>query len=306
MKELIVICGPTASGKSALAVELSRRILGAVVSCDSMQLYRSMDIGTAKPTSGEMAGVQHHMVDVLDPSEACSAAAYREMAKPIIDGLFECGIRPVLCGGTGLYIDALTKPLGFSIQGDPEVRAGLERIAAGPNGKAALHGMLSGIDPESADRLHENDVRRVIRAIEVHRLTGLTLTEQMKLDAGRASDYPAKLFALDWPRDVLYARIDRRVDLMIAQGLVREVQALLDHGLPRDSTAMQAIGYKEIVRALDGEITMQTAIDDIKQGTRNYAKRQLTWFRRDDRVRWLEADGRTIAQITDKIMEVLK
>lgn len=266
-----------------------------------MQLYRGMDIGTAKPSAGDRARVTHYMLDVLDPSERCSAARYREMAVPVIDTLCAGGIQPVLCGGTGLYIDALTKPRGFSVEGNPALRAELEALD-----KRQLHGMLRQIDPESAARLHVNDVRRVIRAIEVHRLTGITLTQQLQSDKEKPGDYPAKLFALDWPRDVLYERIDRRVDQMIGGGLVDEVRALLDTGVPRDATAMQAIGYKEIAQALGGEVSMDEAVASLKQATRNYAKRQLTWFRRDERVRWIEAAGKSAMDIAMQIMQIWK
>lgn len=300
--ELIVITGPTASGKSMIALELCARIGGELVSCDSMQLYRGMDIGTAKPTDEERSMVRHHMIDVLDPGEPCSAAAYREMAKTVLDALFMDGAQPVLCGGTGLYINALTKPLGFSGEGDPALRAELARQSP-----EELYRQLERIDPQSAKRLHANDVRRVIRAIEVFHVSGRTLTEQMRADQERTADYSARLFALEWPRDVLYARIDRRVDDMVERGLIGEVRSLLDAGLAPGSTAMQAIGYKEIASALSGEIgDMRQAIEQIKQRTRNYAKRQLTWFRRDERVRWIPAQRRTIGQIIDEVMEEIK
>jgi len=303
--ELIVITGPTASGKSACALELCERISGALVSCDSMQLYRGMDIGTAKPFARERAAVEHFMIDVLDPDERCSAAAYREMATPIIERLFSLGVQPVLCGGTGLYIDALTRPLGFSVEGDAAVRAELAAILDEKGGKQRLHDMLAAADPESARRLHENDTRRVIRALEVIRLTGYTLTEQARHDAERVGDFRARLFAPDWPRDALYRRIDRRVDEMIERGLVEEVRSLMD-ALPPGATAMQAIGYKEIVRALRGGCSLDDAISDIKRGTRNYAKRQLTWFRRDPRVRWIPAEGRAPGAIVDEITDCLR
>ncbi len=300
-RKLIVLCGPTASGKSACAVDLCRRVGGAVVSCDSMQLYRGMDIGTAKPTEGEMRGIPHLMLDVLEPGEACSAARYRELVLPLIDQRFEQGVQPVLCGGTGLYINALTKPLGFSIKGDDALRAELEQLP-----RKTLHDMLAGIDPASAARLHMNDTRRVVRAIEVYKLTGKTLTEQMSLDQARPADYPARLFALSWPRERLYARIDARVDEMIGAGLVNEVKNLLNNGLSIGSTAMQAIGYKEIAQALSGAISMDEAVSLLKQATRNYAKRQLTWFTQDARVCWVSAEDRSISEITDEIINNLE
>lgn len=301
MRELLIICGPTASGKTAVAVEICLAIGGEVISADSMQIYRGMDIGTAKPTETERRGVPHHLLDIAAPGEAYSAAAYRDKAIEAIEGVLSRGKIPVVCGGTGLYIDALTRPMGFSAQGDESIRRPLEDIAAKEGGKERLHAMLREADPESAERLHVNDVRRVIRALEVYRLTGKTLTQQNALDRGREGAYKGRLFGLSLPREELYNRIDRRVDRMISDGLADEVRSLLAGGLPGRATAMQGIGYKEIARALSGECTMVEAVSRIKQATRNYAKRQLTWFRRDDRVAWIEADGRSAQDISREI-----
>ncbi len=302
MQELIVICGPTASGKTAVAVELCLAIGGEVISADSMQVYRGMDIGTAKPTAAEMHGVPHHMLGVAPPDEPCSAALYRERATEAIEAVNARGNVPVVCGGTGLYIDALTRPMGFFARGDSGVRGPLEAAAAEPGGKERLHATLREIDPESAARLHVNDVRRVVRALEVYRLTGRTLTQQRALDRARDGAYRGRLFGLSWPREVLYRRIDRRVDQMMADGLADEVRRLLDAGLAEGTTAMQGIGYKEIARALAGECGLDEAVERVKQATRNYAKRQLTWFRRDERVVWIEAEGRSARDISREIL----
>ena len=302
MRELIVICGPTASGKTAVAVEICLALGGEVVSADSMQIYGGLDIGTAKPTAGETRGVAHHLLDIAEPGEAYSVAAYREKAIGAIEGIFARRMTPVVCGGTGLYIDALTRPMGFSAQGDEAVRRPFEEIASQDGGRERLHAMLGEIDPESADRLHVNDVRRVVRALEIHQLTGKTLSEQRALDAQREGAYLGRLFGLSWPREELYARIDRRVDQMMADGLVQEVEALLSGGLHARTTAMQGIGYKEIARALAGESPMAEAVERVKQATRNYAKRQLTWFRRDERVTWIEASGRDARDISREIL----
>ena len=301
--ELLIVAGPTASGKTAVAVELALRVGGEVVSADSMQIYRGMDILSAIPSAGEMRGVPHHMLAIVPPSRKFSAAAYRERALACIEDIRSRGKRPIVCGGTGLYIDALTRPLGFAAQGDERVRAELAAIADGPDGRARLHDMLAQVDPHSAARLHPNDVRRVSRALEIYRLTGRTQTEQAALDASRSDGpFDARIFAPDWPREELYARIDHRVDDMLARGLVEQVQALM-----RDeaefSTAAQAIGYKEIASALRGECSMEQAVETLKQATRNYAKRQLTWFRRDARVRWIAASGRSAAQIAQEILQ---
>lgn len=302
MQELLIICGPTASGKTAVAVEICLALGGEVVSADSMQIYRGMDIGTAKPTAEETRGVAHHLLDIAEPGEAYSVAAYREKAIEAIEAIFARGLTPVVCGGTGLYIDALTRPLGFSAQGDESVRRPLEEIATQEGGKERLHAMLREVDPESADRLHVNDVRRVVRALEIYQLTGKTLSEQRALDAEREGAYRGRLYGLSWPREELYARIDRRVDQMMAEGLVQEVKALLSGGLHGRTTSMQGIGYKEIARALSGECPMAEAVARVKQATRNYAKRQLTWFRRDERVTWIEASGRSALDISREIL----
>lgn len=302
MRELLIICGPTASGKTAVAVEICLALGGEVVSADSMQIYRGMDIGTAKPALEETRGVAHHLLDIAEPGEAYSVAAYREKAIEAIEDIFARGRTPVVCGGTGLYIDALTRPLGFSAQGDESVRRPLEEIAAQEGGKERLHAMLREVDPDSSDRLHVNDVRRVVRALEIHQLTGRTLTEQRALDLKREGAYRGRLYGLSWPREELYARIDQRVDQMMADGLVKEVEALLSGGLHGRATAMQGIGYKEITRALEGECSMAEAVERVKQATRNYAKRQLTWFRRDERVTWIEASGRSARDISREIL----
>ena len=303
--KLLVIAGPTASGKTAVAVEAALRLNGEVVSADSMQVYRDMDILSAMPDAAEMRGVRHHMLGVLSPREKCSAAAYREGALRAIGEIRSRDRLPILCGGTGLYINAVTRPLSFSAQGDEALRAELANIAEGPDGKARLHAMLAAVDPEAAARLHPNDVRRVSRAIEIYRLTGRTQTAQAALDAAQEGPFDERVFALEWPRDVLYQRIERRVDAMLAAGLVAEVQRLKADA-EAQSTARQAIGYKEVAAALAGEMAMDEAIDLVKQATRNLAKRQLTWFRRDPRVEWIAAEGRTAADIAEEIEEKTK
>ena len=303
--KLLVIAGPTASGKTAVAVETALRLNGEVVSADSMQVYRDMDILSAMPAPEEMRGVPHHMLAIVSPREKFSAAAYREGALRAIADIRERGRLPILCGGTGLYINAVTRPLSFSAQGDEALRAELQAIADGPDGKARLHALLAEIDPPAAARLHPNDVRRVTRAIEIYRLTGRTQTEQAVLDAAQEGPFAERVFALDWPREVLYRRIELRVDQMLDSGLVSEVRALMADA-EAQTTARQAIGYKEIAAALAGEMSMDEAIALLKQATRNYAKRQLTWFRRDPRVEWVRADGRDASKIAAEIEEKTK
>lgn len=303
--KIIVIAGPTASGKTACAVELCRRIGGEVVSADSMQLYRGMDVLSAKPTQQEMRGVPHHMLGVADPAEKFSAARYRDMAREVIADILARGKMPVLCGGTGLYINAVTRPMEFAQSCDEALRRQLIAISEEAGGRRRLHDMLREIDPEAADRLHENDVRRVTRAIEVYRLTGRTQTEQARLDSQREGDYRETMFALRWPREKLYARIDGRVDSMLMDGLVDEVRALRRDEASHP-TALQAIGYKEIVAALEGRMGMDEAVSLVKQLSRNYAKKQMTWFQRDTRSIWIDADGRSAEQITQDMITYLE
>lgn len=300
--ELLIIAGPTASGKTAVAVELALRLDAEVVSADSMQVYRDMDILTAMPTPEEMRGVPHHMLGVFPPDQKCSAAAYRELALGRIQDILARGKRPIVCGGTGLYINALTRPLSFAAQGDDAIRAELTRIAEAEGGRERLHDQLKAVDPAAAARLHPNDVRRVVRALEIYRITGRTQSEQAALDAQRGDGpFSERVYALDWPREALYARIDRRVDEMLQSGLVDEVRRLMKNEAAF-STAAQAIGYKEIAAALRGECALAEAVETLKRATRNYAKRQLTWFRRDARVRWVAAQGLSAAEIAEKII----
>ena len=303
--KIIVIAGPTASGKTACAVELCKRCGGEVVSADSMQIYRGMDVLSAKPTPEEMDGVPHHMIGIADPAEKYSAAKYRDAAKEVIADILSRGKIPVMCGGTGLYINAVTRPMEFAESCDEKLRQELLAMSEQPGGRRRLHEMLREIDPEAADKLHENDVRRVTRAIEVFRLTGRTQREQALLDAQREGDYRESFFALRWPRDVLYSRIDRRVEIMLEHGLVDEVRMLM-RDEQKHPTALQAIGYKEIAAALDGRMTMAEAVSLVKQLSRNYAKKQMTWFQRDSRAVWLDAQDKSAAQLADEMMKYLE
>ena len=302
---LPVVAGPTASGKTACAAALCGRIGGEVISADSMQVYRGMEVLSAIPDAAEMGGIPHHLMGFVDPAARYTADAYREDAKACIADVIARGKTPVLCGGTGLYINAVTRPMSFSMQSDEAMHAQLMAMGETPEGRRALHGMLAEVDPESAARLHENDVRRVSRAIEIYRLTGIPQSEHIRRDRARPGDYREIIFAPDWPRIELYARIDRRVDGMLAHGLVDEVRRLMSDE-NRHPTAMQAIGYKEIAAALRGEIAMADAVRWMKQATRNFAKRQLTWFRHDDRVIWLPAEGRSPEDLAGEMLERLR
>ena len=302
---LPVVAGPTASGKTACAVALCRLIGGEVISADSMQIYAGMEILSAAPTQAEMAGIAHHMIGCVDPASGYSADAYREDAKACIADIASRGKVPVLCGGTGLYINAVTRPMSFSSQrSDEAMHEQLMKMGETPEGKRKLHDMLRQIDPESAGRVHENDVRRVSRAIEIYKLTGMTLSEHSRLDMQREGDFREIIFAPAWPREALYRRIDARVDEMLKQGLVEEVRTLMASE-QRHPTALQAIGYKEIAAALRGEITMEHAVWLTKKASRNLAKRQLTWFRRDPRVIWLEAEAESAETLAAQMQRVI-
>ncbi len=290
MNDLICIAGPTASGKTGLAVALAQALNGEVVSCDSMQIYRGMDVGTAKPTPEEMQGVPHHLLDVADPGEDFSVGRYVRLATEAITDIHSRGRTAIVAGGTGLYLDSLVKGEEFA----PPSREGERRFledAAEQKGIEYVYDMLMEADPETAERLHLSDRKRIIRAMEVFLITGLPLSWHIAQSRQRPPRYRPAWLGLNFrDRAKLYARIDARVDQMLAQGLEQEVQRLLDAGVDPQTTAMQAIGYKELASALRGECTVEEAASRIKQASRNYAKRQLTWFRRNDKIRWIYPD----------------
>ena len=285
MNNIICIAGPTASGKTALAVELAKRFNGEVVSCDSMQIYRRMDIGTAKPFPEERQGIPHHMIDVADPNEDFSVSRYCEMAGPIVDDIVARGKTAIIAGGTGLYMDSLIKGNDFAPFPSTGCRERLE-AQCDQMGMAFMMNMLREIDPEAAERIH--DRKRMIRALEVYQETGETITEHNRKTQLIPPKYSPLWFGLDFdPRQALYDRIDLRVEFMLQQGLVEEIQNLLASGIPEKCTAMQAIGYKEFVDALEGRCTIAEAAAQVQQSSRRYAKRQLTWFRRNKAMNWL-------------------
>lgn len=289
--KIIAVAGPTASGKSALALELCKRLDGELISLDSMQIYRGLDIGTAKPTKAEQAEVRHHMIDICEPTENFSAAEFAERAHKVIADVRSRGKRAVLCGGTGLYLDTVLGRLDFGeIESDEKLRGELIAFAE-KNGAEALHERLRGIDPQAAEKIHKNNVRRVARAIEIYELTGKTKTEHDR-EAISDSPYESLIIGLDYDdREVLYSRINRRVDAMIEAGLEGEVRSLVSRGLlSAESTAGQAIGYKEMLGYIAGDCSLGDAVEKIKLGTRRYAKRQLTWLRRNQDINWLYPD----------------
>ena len=287
MDRIICIAGPTASGKTALAVELAKEFNGEVVSCDSMQIYRYMDIGTAKPTQEEKQGIIHHMLDVADPDEDFSVSRYCAMAAPIVDDILARGKTVIVAGGTGLYMDALIKGNDFAPYPSTGARERLEKLAD-EIGMDAMLEKLRAIDPDSAGKLHVADRKRIIRALEVFEETGETITAHNLRTQSIPPRYHPLWLGLDFePRQALYDRIDLRVGLMIEQGLIDEIRTLLARGIPPKCTAMQAIGYKEFVSALDGNGSIELAADEVRLSSRHYAKRQLTWFRRNPNMNWL-------------------
>lgn len=306
MRDLICIAGPTASGKTALAVELAKQLDGEVVSCDSMQIYKRMDIGTAKPTVQEMQGIPHHMLDVVEPWEDFSVSRYCEMADPIVEDILSRGKTAIIAGGTGLYMDALIRGNAFAPCPSTGVRERLEAQADAVGLEAMLE-MLRAADPDSAARLHAADRKRVLRALEVYYETGETITAHNIKTQAIPPKYSPQWFALeDVDRADLYSRIDRRVDIMLKMGLMEEIQTLLASGIPEKCTAMQAIGYKEFVDVIHGRCTVSEAAQLVKQSSRRYAKRQLTWFRRNPAIHWLRREkGQGTREIVAMARQVL-
>ena len=289
--KILAVVGPTASGKSAVALALARALGGEIVSCDSMQIYRRMDIGTAKPTQADMAAVPHHLIDVADPEEPFSCAEYVKLAQAAIADIHARGRLPIVCGGTGLYLDSLLRGSAFEETAyDPLVRERL-LVYAAEHGNHALHERLAAVDPESAAAIHENNVKRVARALEIYETTGMTKAEADRRSKEVDSPYDATVIGLCYPdRSVLYGRIERRVDEMLRMGLLEETERLEAEGVfARNATAAQAIGYKELLGHLRGEKTLQEATDALKTATRRYAKRQMTWFSAKSYVRWIDA-----------------
>ena len=288
---LIIVAGPTASGKTALAIEIAKYTGGEIVNADSMQIYKYMDIGTAKPTREERAAAVHHLVDFLEPDANYSVADYAKDAHEVIADITSRGKMPVMCGGTGLYINSVADDITFGeVETDYALRGELQKLAEEKGGEYLIE-MLAEFDPVSAKRLHPNNLKRVIRAIEFYRLTGVPISEHQEETKRHKSRYSPLMMCIEWDREVLYERINRRVDMMFDAGLVDEVKRLCDMGFTRDLNSMQGIGYKEVIDYLDGKMTLEETKDLIKQSSRRYAKRQMTWFRRDERVHYLSADN---------------
>ncbi|SCP95045.1 tRNA (adenosine(37)-N6)-dimethylallyltransferase MiaA [Anaerobium acetethylicum] len=287
-KPLIILTGPTAVGKTKLSIALAKAVNGEIISADSMQVYKYMDIGSAKITKEEMGGIKHYLIDEFKPDEEFNVVKFKEYACRYMEKIYEKGKIPILVGGTGFYIQAVLNDIDFSeTTEDPEFRRELEILAA-DRGAEYLHDMLRNVDPESASAIHSNNVKRVIRALEYYKKTGSRISEHNASQKKKKSPYNFLYFVLNDNRDILYERIDQRVDQMLDQGLVDEVKTLAEKGYTRDLVSMQGLGYKEILAYMDGEMTLEEAVYTIKRDTRHFAKRQLTWFRRETDVTWIE------------------
>lgn len=305
---LIILTGPTASGKTALSVELAKRIGGEIISADSMQVYRHMDVGSAKVTKEEMDGVPHHLIDVLDPQDAFNVVVFQDMAKSAMEKIYENGHIPIVAGGTGFYIQALLNDIDFTENdGDMEYRQQLEELAAS-QGAEVLHERLRQVDPASAEAIHANNVKRVIRALEFYEKTGKRISEHNEEERKKESPYQFAYYVLNMERAKLYERIDQRVDKMLEDGLVEEVEKLKSMGCTRDMVSMQGLGYKEILDYLGGECSLDEAVYILKRDTRHFAKRQLTWFKREKEVTWVDQEAFDFdrERILDWMIEDLK
>ncbi len=287
-QKVIVIVGPTASGKTALSIELAKQINGEIVSCDSMQIYKDMNIGSAKPTKEEMQGIKHYMIDIIRPDQRFSVAEYKKQAESAIEEILSKGKIPIVIGGTGLYANSLIYGIEYNeIDLDEQYRNQLEEIALTDEGMKELYKQAIKIDNKAMEKISPNDKKRIIRILEIYHSTGKTKTEMELESRKNGVKYDYKVFAIDIKRDILYDRINRRVDIMIENGLIQEVKDLLKK-YDKFPTAMQGLGYKEVVEYIEGDITKEEMIEKIKQETRRYAKRQLTWFRKNKDTIWLD------------------
>lgn len=306
MKKLFILAGPTAVGKTDISIEVAKKIDGEIISADSMQIYKYMNIGSAKITKGEMQEIPHHLIDIIDPKENFNVSRYKNLAEKIIEDIYSRNKFPMLVGGTGLYINSLICNYGFTdAKVDVNYRNHLENLAK-VQGREYVHSLLKGIDAVSYERLYPNDLKRVIRALEVYKLTGKTIGEFNSKDSLYDIPYKIYYFVLNTDRVKLYERINKRVDLMIERGLIDEVKNLKSMGYTKDMQSMKGIGYKELIRYLEGDISLDEAVYLIKKGSRNYAKRQLTWFRKDERVIWVNKDEFTSnEEIVNYIINIL-
>lgn len=306
MKEqlpLVILSGPTAVGKTETSIELAKRLNGEIISADSMQVYKKMDIGTAKIMPEEMKGIRHHLIDILEPDEDFNVLLFQQYAKRAMDEIYGRGHIPIIAGGTGFYIQAVLYGIAFEEHGETTIRKQLEQMAKEQGGQA-VYELLRKEDPETAQTIHPNNVKKVIRALEFFRETGKSLAVHNEEQRKKESQYRYAYFVLNRDRKQLYERINRRVDRMMEQGLLEEVKSLMQMGIPRTATSMAGLGYKEILKFYDGACTLEEAVDEIKLQTRHFAKRQLTWFRREKEVCWIEKEsGEGREKSTDELVE---
>ena len=286
-RPLIILTGPTAVGKTALSIGLAKAVDGEIISADSMQVYRKMNIGTAKIQQSEMQGVRHHLIDILDPGEDFNVVLFKKYALEAMKDIYSRGKIPVVVGGTGFYIQALLYDINFEDNdNDMSYREELQTLAA-EHGNSYIHDMLAGVDPESAEKIHENNVKRVIRALEFYKKTGTKISEHNEAESQKESPYNFEYFVLNDDRQKLYDRIDRRIDIMLEDGLLDEVKSLVDEGYSRDLVSMQGLGYKEMIDYIQERYTLDEAVYTLKRDTRHFAKRQVTWFKREKQVTWV-------------------
>lgn len=309
MDKLIILTGPTAVGKSELSIKLAKAINGEIISADSIQVYKELNIGSAKIMPGEMQGIKHYLIDVLDPKEDFNVFIFKKMAKVAINDIISQGKIPIIVGGTGFYIQSIIYDIDFDEEDNSKIRLELEELAR-EKGNDYIHGELAKVDKASAMKIHPNNTKRVIRALEYYRLNNKPISLHNETERAKEAVFDAKYFVLNDKRELLYERINKRVDKMIELGLVYEVRGLLDKGLDSSYNSMQGIGYKEIVEYLEGKCSLDDAVFNIKKNTRHFAKRQLTWFRREENVNWLEKyeynydDERILSKMTDIIGEL--
>lgn len=286
-RPLIILTGPTAVGKTALSIGLAKAVDGEIISADSMQVYRKMNIGTAKIQQSEMQGVRHHLIDILDPGEDFNVVLFKKYALEAMKDIYSRGKIPVVVGGTGFYIQALLYDINFEDNdNDMSYREELQTLAA-EHGNSYIHDMLAGVDPESAEKIHENNVKRVIRALEFYKKTSTKISEHNEAESQKESPYNFEYFVLNDDRQKLYDRIDRRIDIMLEDGLLDEVKSLVDEGYSRDLVSMQGLGYKEMIDYIQERYTLDEAVYTLKRDTRHFAKRQVTWFKREKQVTWV-------------------
>ncbi len=305
-RPLLILTGPTAAGKTALSIQAAKAFDGEIISADSMQVYKGMDIGSAKIRTEEMDGVPHHLIDVLEPEEPFHVVKFQELARAAMEGIYERGHLPIITGGTGFYIQALLYDIDFTENdADPAYRETLERLAM-ERGAAYLHGLLKERDPKAAQEIHENNVKRVIRALEFYEKTGTPISVHNAAQREKESPYRFAYVVLNRNREELYRRIDRRVDQMMEAGLLEEVDTLRKRGYDRSYVSMQGLGYKELLAYLDGECTLEEAVYILKRDTRHFAKRQLTWFKRERDTDWLSLDQKTDEEALADLTEILK